>query len=200
MRVNTTSRTTPMRAATTYGLATGQGPGKAPGPQAQEGPAPPESGDKPAAPEDQVQLKRFKDASHSLRRDTVWGAALVGSRIARALPYGNWVGPAAGLLGGTLAAVTGLGEVREGMATRDLGEVLDGAAHMAAGALIAAAGMTPFGASGIPIVSVGLTLLGTKAVLDRPREAAAGVASEIGAAFKDSVASVRFQFSEARKP
>ncbi|MBI3926166.1 MAG: hypothetical protein HY319_11540 [Armatimonadetes bacterium] len=147
----------------------------------------------PEQPKDQVEL-RFKSSSNSLRRDALWGLALVGTRMLQAAPW-PWLGPTTGAVVGGLAAVSGFGELREGISRSDVKEVLDGAAHMLTGAVIVAAGATPLAATGLPVLTAGLCLLGGKALLDHPGEALGLVGGESWQATKDAGAAIKREAS-----
>lgn len=99
----------------------------------------------------------------SNRRDFLLAAALVGCRM---LPPP--AGLAVGLGTGTLATVTGFGAMREGARRGNPHEVLDGAAHVASGALLGTAALAGQGPFGDQAVVAAFTVLGAKQVWDRP--------------------------------
>jgi len=126
------------------------------------------------------------NASQSIARDTLLGSLMLATAF---LP--PMARLATGIIAGSIGALTGLGEVREGMKTGNTQQVLDGGMHMLTGGVT-----TALGVIGNPVFSVwatsgGLAILAGKTFIDHPGSTLKGAAEEIGGLFADGFNAVR---------
>lgn len=143
--------------------------------------ATPEPG--PREPKDCVAFNptpKFKESSRSLKRDAFYFASML---MGKFLPIiGSFVGPVVGVAGAAAAC----GEIREGIRTKDMHQVLDGAAHMGMSALVFSSAFVSS-----PLLVPGMVLAGSlltlaKVLYDHPKGAADFLLKEGGRLFRDA--------------
>ncbi|MBM3461894.1 MAG: hypothetical protein FJX76_07325 [Armatimonadetes bacterium] len=133
-----------------------------------------------------VGLSPLLKSSASIERDVFLGTT---SALSRVIP--GFAGRLAGGITGPLAAISGFGELREGMRTDNTRQVLDGALHMAAGGLTTAAALAPNPIIGTVLAVASLGVLGFKVVMDRPVGLVRLTVVEAGRLVRDAFQAVR---------